>query len=82
MEKLDQPRPCFTEHPGFGPVCLNEYVLEMSYNHFKVAYGNIDASREEYVKLIKYPIRYTHKHPPTHARTHAHTILLLPLQHT
>ncbi|XP_052075875.1 uncharacterized protein LOC127713966 [Mytilus californianus] len=31
MEELPTPVSCITEHPGFEPVCLNQYVLETAY---------------------------------------------------
>ncbi len=33
---------CITLHPGFEPVVLNRYVLELTYNQYKHLYGQID----------------------------------------
>ena len=31
---------CITEHPGFSPICLNEYVLRVAYYQYKQRYGH------------------------------------------
>lgn len=33
---------CVTNHPGFAPVSLNVYVLDLTYNQYKHLYGDID----------------------------------------
>lgn len=30
---------CITQHPGFHTVCLDEYVLDTAYSHYKQQYG-------------------------------------------
>ena len=30
---------CVTSHPGFEPVCLNTYVLEVAYFQYRQQYG-------------------------------------------
>ncbi|XP_053378660.1 uncharacterized protein LOC128548224, partial [Mercenaria mercenaria] len=34
---------CITEHPGFRPVCLDEFVLETAYYQYRQQYGEPDA---------------------------------------
>ena len=41
-----QAKACITNHPGFSAVCLNKWVMQMSYNGYKQDHG-IDLYREQ-----------------------------------
>lgn len=38
---------CITKHEGFGPNCLNRWVLDAIYCHYRVHYGPQDGSPNE-----------------------------------
>jgi len=40
---------CITDHPGFHPVCLDEYVLRVAYYQYRQQYGNRPEQENEYV---------------------------------
>lgn len=40
---------CVTQHPGFEVCCLNPYVLQIAYMHYRREHGPLQASRHEYV---------------------------------
>lgn len=37
---------CIVQHPGFEPVCLNQYVLETAYYQYRQQYGERDEHGE------------------------------------
>ncbi|XP_060072401.1 P2X purinoceptor 7-like [Ylistrum balloti] len=39
---------CITDHPGFGPVCLDIYVLRTSYFQYRQLHGEIPECPERY----------------------------------
>ncbi|XP_077991063.1 uncharacterized protein LOC144445398 [Glandiceps talaboti] len=40
MDELDAETNCITDHPGFIPVCLNEWVLQTAYFQYRQQYGS------------------------------------------
>ncbi|CAC5418551.1 unnamed protein product [Mytilus coruscus] len=54
MEELPSPTQCITEHPGFEPVCLNQYVLETAYYQYRQQYGEIQVTTEERNRYTAY----------------------------
>lgn len=38
--EVTEPPPCITQHPGFGVVCLNRWVLQTAWYQYKQQYGN------------------------------------------
>lgn len=45
---------CITQHPGFGPVCLDEYVLETAYYQNRSQYGELRTTTEERNRYTAY----------------------------
>ncbi|XP_063398773.1 P2X purinoceptor 7-like [Mytilus trossulus] len=54
MEELTTPVSCITNHPGFEPVCLNQYVLETAYFQYRQQYGEIQVTTEERNRYTAY----------------------------
>ena len=42
-ELSDPSAVCITTHPGFSPVCLNVWVLQASYYHYRQEYGTTES---------------------------------------
>ena len=40
---------CVTQHPGFEACCLNPYMLQIAYMHFRQEHGPLQANTHEYV---------------------------------
>ena len=49
---------CITDHPGFHPVCLDEYVLRVAYYQYRQQYGNRPEQENEYVQNVDYNIAF------------------------
>jgi len=47
-----------TDHPGFHPVCLDEYVLRVAYYQYRQQYGNRPEQENEYVQNVDYNIAF------------------------
>nr|XP_034322605.1 uncharacterized protein LOC117688588 [Crassostrea gigas] len=45
---------CITRHPGFGPVCLDEYVLKTAYYQYRSQYGELRTTTEERNRYTAY----------------------------
>ncbi|XP_039540209.1 P2X purinoceptor 7-like [Pimephales promelas] len=45
---------CLTLHPGFEACCLNPYVLQIAYMHFRQDHGPLQASRHEQYRYTAY----------------------------
>ncbi|ROI15892.1 hypothetical protein DPX16_3793 [Anabarilius grahami] len=45
---------CLTLHPGFEACCLNPYVLQIAYMHFRQEHGPLQASRHEQYRYTAY----------------------------
>ena len=37
---------CICEHPGFHPVCLDRYVLQVAYYQYRQQYGEREKTRK------------------------------------
>ena len=53
MQQVDPEVLCVTLHPGFEPVCLNEYVLDTAYYQYRQQYRVEMANSPEYVLFLR-----------------------------
>ncbi|XP_033114230.1 uncharacterized protein LOC117114640 [Anneissia japonica] len=57
MEKVGMAGQCITTHPGFTSICLNEWVLQISFLSYRQQYGDravVPHSKEEKYRYIAY----------------------------
>ena len=65
VDKMDEPTnmelDCITDHPGFQPVCLDEWVLETAHYQYAQQYGGRarqDATANELVLFISLHVNF------------------------